>query len=341
MSTLSLKNLQGITTYSNKISVPSGHQLSVDGNIKIPTWTTATRPSTPDTGLIGYNTTTKSAEIYNGTAWAGFTSSNDGSSSAQAAVSATAIRSINPSASTGLYWIKNSTMSTATQVYCDMSFDNGGWMMLAYGHVSSIGGGTNLPNLNHDGTVYSYNPTSRASAAGLVTPNGNQQTALQLAKASTEILFAAGGNPSTGGIDSYTYAYKFTIPNPSALTFANHSYDNSASMTVSTVTVTGLKGETGTWTGYTFTQALGATWSDTYPTGYGVANTSNVRGWNGNGGPFFPSIHPGSSPRNNGNGWNSSPDVTNGHSTYNYRGWYGRDGGIGVNQTGQTSIWVR
>jgi hypothetical protein len=32
-------------------------------------WTTALRPTSPDTGLIGYNTTTNVAELWNGTAW--------------------------------------------------------------------------------------------------------------------------------------------------------------------------------------------------------------------------------------------------------------------------------
>jgi len=103
--------------------------------------------------------------------------------------------------------------------------------------------------------------------------------------------------------------------------------------------VTGLKGDSGTWSRYTFTRSIGATWSDSYPTGYGCVDGSGVRGWNGNGGPFFPSVHTGSEPRNTGDGWYAGPDVYNGHRTYNYRGWYRPQGS--VNQTGQTSIWTR
>lgn len=341
-STLRVDQLQ-TATGANVLITDSSGGITISKSLTLPTWTTATRP-TAVAGTIGYNSTTKNVEIYSGTAWTNLTSSADGTSESNSSLSAQAIKAANPSAQSGLYWIKNANMATATQVYCDMSFDSGGWMLLAYGYVNSPSWGSadkNLPNLNHDGSVYTYTPTSRANAHGLVNPQGQQKTAVALTRACTEILFAGGGNPSTGGIDGYTYAYKFNIPNPSAVTFSNHSQDNAAAMTVSTVTVTGLKGESGSWTAYTFTQALGATWSDTYPTGYGAVNSSSVRGWNSNGGPFFPSIHPGSSPRNNGNGWNSSPDVTNGHSTYNYRGWYGKDGGIGVNQTGQTSIWVR
>ena len=64
-----------------------------------------------------------------------------------------------------------------------------------------------------------------------------------------------------------------------------------------------------------------------------------MRGWNSNGGPFFPSVHPGCEPRNNGTGWYSGPDVYNGRREYTYRGWYRPQGS--VNQTGQTSIWTR
>ena len=76
-----------------------------------------------------------------------------------------------------------------------------------------------------------------------------------------------------------------------------------------------------------------------YPTGYGCVSGSGVRGWNSNGGPFFPSVHPGCEPRNNGTGWYSGPDVYNGRREYTYRGWYRPQGS--VNQTGQTSIWTR
>ena len=71
MSTLSVHDLQGFSTYNNTIRIPSGHKLDVDGNLNIPVWTTATRPQSPDTGAVGYNTTIGLAEIYDGSSWMG------------------------------------------------------------------------------------------------------------------------------------------------------------------------------------------------------------------------------------------------------------------------------
>ena len=38
------------------------------GNL-FPLWTTASRPTSPNTGQTGYNTTTSAVESYNGSAW--------------------------------------------------------------------------------------------------------------------------------------------------------------------------------------------------------------------------------------------------------------------------------
>lgn len=69
MSTLSVHDILGLSAYSNKIRIPSGHALEIDGSLKFPTWTTSTRPSGPETGSLGYNTETAVLELYNGTAW--------------------------------------------------------------------------------------------------------------------------------------------------------------------------------------------------------------------------------------------------------------------------------
>lgn len=71
MSILSVHDIQGIAAYQNKIRIPSGHQLSFDGNLKIPVWTESTRPPSPEIGMIGFNNDDnfKVLELWNGTEW--------------------------------------------------------------------------------------------------------------------------------------------------------------------------------------------------------------------------------------------------------------------------------
>ena len=69
MSQLTVHDIVGLSTYQNKIRIPSGHELEVDEKMKVPVWTTSTRPSGPEIGLFGYNTTLKVAEIYDGNEW--------------------------------------------------------------------------------------------------------------------------------------------------------------------------------------------------------------------------------------------------------------------------------
>jgi hypothetical protein len=75
MSTLSVHDLQGISAYSNTVRVPTGHnfetygKLVANGTLRVPLWTTSTRPASPEIGMIGYNQSddVKAAEIYTGT----------------------------------------------------------------------------------------------------------------------------------------------------------------------------------------------------------------------------------------------------------------------------------
>ena len=78
---------------------------------------------------------------------------------------------------------------------------------------------------------------------------------------------------------------------------------------------------------------MGVSWTDTYPTGYGFASTSDCV--NHNGGPFITSVHSGGD-RNGGN--QSDCDVNQGSATYSHRGNYTPSE---LNQTGGTAIWLR
>ena len=56
MSTLSVHNLQGIATYSNKIAIPSGHKLGEGtGELRIPNYAGNAKPSNPEVGDLIMN----------------------------------------------------------------------------------------------------------------------------------------------------------------------------------------------------------------------------------------------------------------------------------------------
>ena len=109
MSTIRVHDIEGISTYSNTVRVPSGHTLDIDGDLRLPVYTTATLPGSGTEGQMVYDSSTKSIKVWNGNAWtaAGVTQSGDGSSENSPGTSAAAILASNPSSSTGFYWIKN------------------------------------------------------------------------------------------------------------------------------------------------------------------------------------------------------------------------------------------
>jgi hypothetical protein len=83
MSTLSVHDILGISSYSNTVRIPSGNTFSVDGSfavggaadftgsLNVPVWTDGTRPVAPTQGSIGFNSTTGKnyLEVYDGNEW--------------------------------------------------------------------------------------------------------------------------------------------------------------------------------------------------------------------------------------------------------------------------------
>ena len=58
----------GPTTIDGEIDITQNGKFSGTGSVKLPTGTTAERP-TPDTGMMRYNTENTTFEGYNGTEW--------------------------------------------------------------------------------------------------------------------------------------------------------------------------------------------------------------------------------------------------------------------------------
>jgi len=178
MSILSVHDIQGISSYQNKIRIPTGHTLELQGNIKLPVWTTATRPNSPEIGTFGFNTTLTLLEFYNGTTWQAANSSGkpDGLTASTAAVSGTQLKADYPNASSGVYYYNIS--GTVYQIYTDMVTDGGGWMLLGYaGSTTSPGGNSILVPFNYFGTVattrvYDQTSFSRFDLARSITGAG-------------------------------------------------------------------------------------------------------------------------------------------------------------------------
>ena len=180
MSTLSVHDLQGIAAYQNKIRVPSGNGLKIEGTFELPIWTNSTRPSNPPVGSIGFNTDISVTELYNGEGWVNVGSGTaDGSSEGAAAESPQSLFDLGVTTS-GEYWIKPAGQSTAYLCYVD--FNVGGLHWCAVSGMSSSGvradasgNSSGLAALNQSGentsnASLSGNSTGNSSAANFTLP---------------------------------------------------------------------------------------------------------------------------------------------------------------------------
>lgn len=145
-------------------------------------------------------------------------------------------------------------------------------MLASYGYVYTLGENVNnkaIPNMNNP-FGYSWHPNRRSSSNGLINlPDG----AVKIASNASYMIMAAGNNPAKGGIDQYAFVYRiFLRKNPYKVTFLNHNRFNGGQqgrMHVTKFVVEALKGESGTYVRFALGEALGVTYSDSYPTGYG------------------------------------------------------------------------
>ena len=125
--------------------------------------------------------------------------------------------------------------------------------------------------------------------------------AIMMANYVRYMIMAGSNNPATGGIDQYAYVYHGDLGiNPYNITFANHNRYNGGQPGRKFVFVAYRwfcrgsveRRKWNVWK-YALGEALGITWGDSYPTGYGFYDktmpyASFYKG------PFFASVHSGS-----------------------------------------------
>jgi hypothetical protein len=127
----------------------------------------------------------------------------DGSTEAKAAPSAYYLKTYT-SATTGYYWIKPTGATYARQVWCDMSYSNGGWMLMSYTGAAQTSG-THVKDA-YTGSAFN------ASSSALLTSNGASGTAGNLGQEFINFCVVAA---RTRGVASFRMAgttnYYFTI----------------------------------------------------------------------------------------------------------------------------------
>ncbi len=143
--------------------------------ISLPTATSD--PSSAANGDMYFNTTATDLRIYNGSAWGNITFSPLGSLT-NPATNAAAIKAADATAANGYYYIDlGSPAIGAIEIYCDMTTDGGGWMMLwsaPYGSLSSsqkFSSARTSGNVGGEFSNFSLSYAQRSAVSSVCTQN--------------------------------------------------------------------------------------------------------------------------------------------------------------------------
>jgi hypothetical protein len=132
-----------------------------DEGLVLPSGTTSQR--NPVEGAFWYNTEGGTPEYYRASVgWTGL-AAKDGTTQARAALKSTDIKLYNPGAPTGWYWVQLD--GVATQVYVDMNYDGGGWVLVG-SHPINVG----IPALTYDQTTIGF---TQLGSSGFVVGSGD------------------------------------------------------------------------------------------------------------------------------------------------------------------------
>jgi hypothetical protein len=236
------RNLSSILGTSGSLNVTPtavSDQINTStGYFDLPSGTTAQRPGSPGTGMTRFNTSTSVAEFYNGSGWVGI-GLKDGTTSSQAASSAAAIKAVNPSVQSGVYWLQINGVNSSIpfQCYCDFSINGGiGYAMIVNQYFTGYEEGPSFTTMagGISGTAgydseYSISPNAVLANYGL-----------------TKLAVFARTNNGTGtaGIQSASTYRWVAFTGPSAAQYNNifnNRYDNTQ-FTGSFVTADGNSG---------------------------------------------------------------------------------------------------
>jgi hypothetical protein len=148
MSTVRVNQIEASSEHDYNIEMDATTDINVAGTYEsnpskklvIPSGTEAQRPGTPQAGMMRHNTESNAAEVYDGTNWIDFIGGDgigsaavtgDGSSEANAAFSATALKQQYPNTPSGAYYYKIPGTNRVKRLWTDFTYDGGNWVIVS------------------------------------------------------------------------------------------------------------------------------------------------------------------------------------------------------------------